>query len=146
MSASSLNEARPHDRSLITAVMHRYCNMARENADFAGMSVLYTPTARITFPDGREVGAHEMAKVVKGNGPTFIRHHATTLDIEFDGDTAADVVTMYIAITDQAAPDHWGSWTDRFVKQTDGRWLIDRRTIGVDGATPGGWCAAAYGN
>ncbi|GEE00796.1 hypothetical protein nbrc107696_45340 [Gordonia spumicola] len=146
MTADSLDQARADDRALITAVMHRYCNMARENADFAGMSVIYTDDARITLPDGTEVGAVEMAEVVKGGGPTFIRHHATTLDIVFRGADAADVVTMYIAITDQAAPDHWGEWRDHFVKQADGRWLIDRRVICVDGAAPAGWCAAVYGS
>ena len=144
MSDASLNEARVEDRALIAAVMHRYCNMARENADFAGMSVLYTDDATITFPDGVTVGATEMAKVVKGQEPNFIRHHATTLDITFDGDEA-DVVTMYIAITDEAAPDHWGYWSDRFVKQNDGRWLIRTRAIVGEGAAPGGWLARQYG-
>jgi hypothetical protein len=146
MTSASLNDARSDDRNLITAVMHRYCHMARENADFAGMAVIYTPTARIRLPDGTEVGANDMKEVVKGSEPNFIRHHVTTLDIQFRGEREADVTTMYLAITDQAAPDHWGEWRDHFVKQDDGRWLIDRRAIHVDGAAPGGWCARQYDN
>ncbi|MFW6775054.1 nuclear transport factor 2 family protein [Nocardioides sp. CPCC 205120] len=144
MSDASLNEARVEDRALIAAVMHRYCNMAREKADFDGMAVLYTDDATIRFPDGVTVGPRDMAGVVKGQEPTFIRHNATTLDITFDGDEA-DVLTMYIAITDEAAPDHWGCWRDRFVKQRDGRWLIRDRSIVVEGAAPGGWLARQYG-
>ncbi|MEU4455415.1 nuclear transport factor 2 family protein [Nocardioides sp. NPDC023903] len=144
MSDASLNEARVEDRALIAAVMHRYCNMAREKADFDGMAVLYTGDATIRFPDGVEVGPRDMAGVVKGQEPKFIRHNATTIDITFDGDEA-DVLTMYIAITDEAAPDHWGCWRDRFVKQSDGRWLISDRSIIVEGADPGGWLASQYG-
>ncbi|MCE0763339.1 nuclear transport factor 2 family protein [Pseudonocardia kujensis] len=146
MSDTSLGDARIEDRALIAAVMHRYCTMAKEKADFAGMSVLYTPDATIRFPDGVQVGAHEMAKVVKGAEPTVIQHHATTIDIEFAGETEADVRTMYIAITDEAAPDHWGRWEDHFVRQPDGRWLISDRSIVVVGAAPNGWLARQYGN
>ncbi|QJY49959.1 nuclear transport factor 2 family protein [Pseudonocardia broussonetiae] len=145
MSDHSLADARVEDRALIAAVMHRYAAMAKEEADFTGMAVLYTGDATIRFPDGLEVGPHEMAKVVRGNEPTAIRHHATTIDIAFTGDTEAQVSTMYLAVTDEAAPDHWGRWEDRFVRQPDGRWLISDRSIVVDGAAPGGWLARQYG-
>ncbi|WP_433502856.1 nuclear transport factor 2 family protein [Pseudonocardia halophobica] len=146
MNDTSLSEARVEDRALIAAVMHRYCTMAKEQADFAGMAVLYTEDATIRFPDGLEVGPHEMAKVVKGSEPTMIAHHATTMDIEFAGPDEADVRTMYIAITDEAAPDHWGCWEDHFVRRPDGRWLISDRSIVVTGAAPGGWLARQYGS
>ncbi len=146
MTDQSLTEARVEDRALIAAVMHRYCNMAREKADFDGMAVLYTDNATIRFPDGVSVGPRDMAKVVKGEEPRFIRHNATTMDITFDTQDAdqADVVTMYLAITDEAAPDHWGCWRDHFVRQGDGRWLISDRSIVVEGADPGGWLARQY--
>ena len=144
MTDQSLTEARVEDRALIAAVMYRYCNMAREKADFDGMAVLYTDDATIRFPDGASAGPRDMAKVVKGEEPKFIRHNATTMDITFHGDEA-DVVTMYLAITDEAAPDHWGCWQDHFIKQPDGRWLISDRSIVVEGANPAGWLARQYG-
>ncbi|WP_139278478.1 nuclear transport factor 2 family protein [Rhodococcoides fascians] len=144
MNDTSLNDARVEDRCLITAVMHRYCNLARENADFAGMSVLYTENARIRLPDGTVVGPTQMGEVVKGDEAKYIRHHATTLDIEFANATEAVVTTMFLAITNEAVPDHWGRWDDKFVKQDDGRWLIDERALMVEGANPDGWLARVY--
>jgi hypothetical protein len=39
-----------------------------------------------------------------------------------------------------AGLDHWGRYTDRFVR-VDGTWLFAQRSVRVDGATPGGWAA-----
>lgn len=37
-------------------------------------------------------------------------------------------------------PDHWGRWDDVVVRMPeDGRWLIERKVVVVDGMEEGGW-------
>jgi hypothetical protein len=150
MDDNSFTLARADDRALITAVVHRYCYYAREGLysepDSSGsvMFALFTPDAAVTLPDGSQVPVQDISSVIRGNEPNFIRHHATTIDIRFNGDRDAAVETYFIAITDVAAPDHWGYWRDRFTKQADGSWLISTRAIVGEGRAPDGWLAGMY--
>ena len=41
--------------------------------------------------------------------------------------------------------DHWGRYTDRFVRDGE-QWLFSHRSVRVDGATPGGWAAMRTSN
>ncbi|MDD9946577.1 MAG: bifunctional 3-(3-hydroxy-phenyl)propionate/3-hydroxycinnamic acid hydroxylase [Myxococcales bacterium] len=143
MPDASYTQARPEDRALITAVIHRYCHLAKENADFSAMTPLFTPDAVFSIP-GKDLAPDQIGQVVRGQGPTFIRHHATTIDIRFVGDDQAHTETFFLAMTDEARPDHWGCWRDVFRRQADGSWLIAKRTVVPEGAVPGGWLARAY--
>jgi hypothetical protein len=71
------------------------------------------------------------------------RHHPTAVDIRFQGPESAEVITLVIAITDLASPDHWGYWRDQFVWQADGRWLYRRPVHRRRRRAPDGWLAAA---
>jgi len=128
-------------RSEITAVLHRYANMAVEQADFAGMAVLFTPDGQFVLPDGTPVPATEIEKVVAGNEPSFIRHHITTIQIDFISDTTATTDSFFIAYTDLASPDHWGRWRDSFRRADDGRWLLTSKQPVIEGFAPEGWVA-----
>ena len=143
MDDSSFSVARADDRALITAVIHRYCHMARENADFAAMAPLFTHDGVFRIP-GRDLAPTEIDQVVRGEGPRFIRHHATTIDIRFVAADEARTETFFLAVTDEANPDHWGCWRDVFRKQSDGRWLIQERTVVPEGAAPSGWLVRVY--
>lgn len=144
MTDNSFTIARADDRALIHAVVHRYAHTARDKMDFADMLGLFTADADLVLPDGTVVAPAQLHQVVRGGEAAFIRHHITTVDIRFTGDDEADTDTLFFAITDEAAPDHWGYWHDTFRRQADGSWLIQRREINVDGAAPGGWFHRTY--
>ncbi|HZZ53674.1 MAG TPA: nuclear transport factor 2 family protein [Trebonia sp.] len=126
-------------RSAITEILHRYANMAVEQADFAGMTVLFTPDGKFVLPDGTELPCTEIARVVNGVEPSFIRHHITTIQIDFTGDGRATADSYFIAYTDLAQPDHWGRWRDSLQRQEDGRWLLTSKQPIVEGWSPTGF-------
>ena len=128
-------------RSQITEILHRYANMAVEQADFAGMAVLFTADGQFVLPNGTAVAATEIEKVVNGNEPSFIRHHITTIQIDFTSETTATADSFFIAYTDLAQPDHWGRWRDSFRREDDGRWLLTSKHPELEGFSPTGWVA-----
>jgi uncharacterized protein (TIGR02246 family) len=128
-------------RSEITAVLHRYANMAVEQADFAGMASLFTDDGQFILLDGTAVPATEIEKIVGDNEATWIRHHLTTIQIDFTSETTATADSYYIAFTDLAQPDHWGRWRDSFRREADGRWMLTSKQPFVEGFDPKGWVA-----
>jgi hypothetical protein len=111
-------------RSEITAVLHRYANMAVEQADFAGMALLFADDGQFILLDGTAVPVTEIEKIVDGNEAAWIRHHLTTIQIDFTSETTATADSYYIAFTDLAQPDHWGRWRDSFRRALD----VDEQT------------------
>lgn len=126
-------------RSAITEILHRYANMAVEQADFAGMAVLFTSDGQFVLPDGTAFPATEIHRVVNGQEPNFIRHHITTIQIDFSSETTATADSFFIAFTDLAQPDHWGRWRDSFRREDDGRWLLTSKQPLVEGFSLSGW-------
>lgn len=148
MKDTSFRLARADDRACINAVVHRYAHNAREgllNGDNLNEQfVLFTEDAVVILPNDTQVPITSIADVIRGEEAKYIRHHITTVDIRFDGEDEARVESGFIALTNEASPDHWGCWRDRFEKQGDGSWLIRERAIVVDGAAPGGWFGRLY--
>lgn len=128
-------------RSQIMEVLHEYANMAVEQADFAGMHRLFHEDGRFILTTGAAVSCTEIHRVVSGSEPNFIRHHITTVRIDFTSDTTADTDSYFIAVTDLAVPDHWGRWRDTFRRGADGRWLLTRKEPVIEGFAPGSWVA-----
>jgi ketosteroid isomerase-like protein len=139
--ASTEAVARAVARSEITAVLHRYANMAVEQADFAGMARLFTDDGQFILLDGTAVPATEIERIVAGHEATWIRHHLTTIQIDFTSETSATADSYYIAFTDLASPDHWGRWRDSFRREADGRWMLTSKQPVVEGVNPEGWIA-----
>ncbi|WP_156380640.1 MULTISPECIES: nuclear transport factor 2 family protein [unclassified Rhodococcus (in: high G+C Gram-positive bacteria)] len=136
--------ARADDRAMITAVLHRYAHLARDEADFTLLGTLFTPTGTFSLQDGTTWGRDEIHNVVRGDEAAYIRHHATTIDIEFVDENTAHTITTFFTITDEASPDHWGNWEDVLRKQSNGTWLIDTRVVTAEGADPEGWLMRVY--
>lgn len=131
-------------KSEIESLFHRYAVLAKETATPAKMSEVFNPDGVFRLPNGDVVKPADLLTVVQGNNPKFIRHHITSIDIEFVSPSEAHTEAFYIALTDLSSPDHWGCWKDIVTRGQDGRWLIADRTIVVDGADPKGWFKATY--
>lgn len=142
----SFRESRADDRALIQAVVHRYAYNGREGVDIADMVPLFTDDAVAILPNGAEVPIRNLSDVLQGEEAKYIRHHLTTVDIKWTSDTTADTESQFIALTNEASPDHWGCWRDKFAKQNDGTWQITQRAIVVEGGAPTGWFMRMYGS
>lgn len=66
-----------------------------------------------------------------------LRHHLSSIDIEFTTEDEARTTAYFLAITD-AGPDHWGRYRDTLRRGADG-WQITHRLLQLEGRTPGGW-------
>ena len=109
------------------------------------MAKLFKADGAFRLPNGLAVTPSQMAEVVRGSEPKFIRHNITSIDIKFIGETEAHVESYYFAVTHQSSFDHWGSWKDVVKREgTDGEWLIVDRSVGVDGGDEKGWFKATY--
>lgn len=128
-------------RSEITALLQRYANMAVENADFEGMARLFTDDGTFILLDGTAVPVTEIERIVAGHEATWIRHHMTTIHIDFTSETTATADSYYIAFTDLAQPDHWGRWRDTLRRESDGQWMLTSKQPLVEGYHPDGWVA-----
>lgn len=128
-------------RSEITEVLQRYANLAVENADFAAMAKLFTPDGKFILLDGTAVPPAEIERIVAGHEATWIRHHLTTVQIDFTSESTATTDSYYIAFTDLAQPDHWGRWHDTLRREPDGRWMLTSKQPVVEGYHPEGWIA-----
>ncbi|KAF3401361.1 hypothetical protein DPV78_005455 [Talaromyces pinophilus] len=130
-------------RVQILALINRYASLARGIPSpqiHRDLASLFLPSAKILLPDGRALSPHEIGKITESNPPDLLRHHVTTVDIQFDSRTEARCQTYVIAGTHLRMPDHWGRWDDVVVRMPeDGRWLIERKVVVVDGMEEGGW-------
>lgn len=128
-------------RDQIVEILHAYAHMAVEQADFAAMSALFHQDGQFVLPDGTVVPCNEIHRVVNGNEPTFIRHHITTIQIDFTSAATASADSYFVAATDLAWPDHWGRWRDSFRRGADGRWLLTSKAPTIEGFAPTSWAA-----
>ncbi|KAK5088286.1 hypothetical protein LTR05_002503 [Lithohypha guttulata] len=132
-------------RSHITKVIHRYARLARENCDWDGIAKCFETDGIYRLPDRRILSPSQAREVVRGKEAAFIRHHLTTVDIEFTSEEEAHSQAQFFATTEYEFADHWGYWEDTFRRQKDGTWLIHERTIVTEGHHPEGWSAKVYG-
>lgn len=131
-------------KSEIESLFHKYAVLAKETATPERMLRVFKTDGVVALPDGQEVKASELLTVVRGNNPKFIRHHITSIDIEFVSRDEAHTEAYYLATTHLSSLDHWGCWKDVVTRGPDGRWLIAHRTIVVDGGDPKGWYKETY--
>ena len=115
-------------RTLIMALIYRYASLAREDGDYSETAKLFEPNAMICFPDGRELPASDLGEITRSNPPKFLRHHLTTIDVQFDSPDEAHCQSYVIAGTDVKMPDHWGRWDDAVRRQSGGEWLLRTRS------------------
>jgi len=126
-------------RSLILGLIHRYASVAREDRDPGQLTELFEPGGIVKFPDGRELEPSRLDEITSTNPPKLLRHHVTTVDIQFISPDEAYCQSYVIAGTHLKLPDHWGRWDDVVKRQSNGRWLFKKKVIVVDGLDPNGW-------
>lgn len=137
--------ARAVAKSEIESLFHRYAVLATETPSAPDMAALFVPEGGVfRLPNGVAVKPSELLKVVQGNNPDFIRHHITSLDVQFVSETEARSVAHFFAITHLSCLDHWGQWRDVVRRGKDGPWLIADRSVVVEGADAKGWYKASY--
>ena len=83
------------------------------------------------------------ASLATSPGVGRIRHHVSSLRIDFPSRAAARATSYFLAIT-AAGPDHWGRYRDRLVPVGD-RWLFAHRAAQLEGWAPGSWAAQRRG-
>lgn len=133
-------------RTLILALIYRYASVAREDGDYSQIMKLFETNATIRFPDGRELSPSNLGEITRDNPPKLLRHHLTTIDIQFLSPNEAHCQSYVIAGTHLKMPDHWGRWDDIVRRQSDGKWLYKQKTVVVDGLDPEGWLAKSLGD
>jgi hypothetical protein len=79
------------------------------------------------------------SSLAASSGGGQIRHHVSSLRVDFPSQTEARATSYFLAIT-ALGPDHWGRYRDRVVRVGD-EWLFARRAAAVDGWAPGSWAA-----
>jgi uncharacterized protein (TIGR02246 family) len=115
-------------------------NLAGDRGWMDDMVGLFTPDATLTIDSVDHVGRDAIRAVfttAAGPHPELIRHHVATLKIDVADPDHASARSYWQVLTVHGL-DHWGRYSDRFVRDGDG-WLFSQRSVRVDGATPGSW-------
>jgi SnoaL-like protein len=84
------------------------------------------------------------SSLAESSGGGQIRHHVSSLRVDFPSRTEARATSYFLAIT-ALGPDHWGRYRDRLVRVGD-EWRFARRAAAVDGWAPGSWAAQRRGS
>ena len=71
------------------------------------MASLFKPDGVFRRPNGMAVKPADILEVVQGNNPKLIRHHITSIDINFITSKEAHAESYYMAITHLSNLDHW---------------------------------------
>ena len=127
-------------RTHIFALLHRYASLAREEADYDEITKLFQSDGIISL-EGRQLEPSQLKVITSVNKPKMLRHHITTIDVQFVSPDEAHCQSYIIAGTHMKLPDHWGRWDDVVRRQSDGRWLFQKKTIVSEQVDPEGWLA-----
>ncbi|EXJ70443.1 uncharacterized protein A1O5_06511 [Cladophialophora psammophila CBS 110553] len=128
----------------IEALFHRYAVLATEEPDIEKMATVFEEGGVFRLPNGVIVKPRNLLEVVRGNNPKFIRHHVTSIDIQFVSPTEAHTRSYFLVTTDVSSVDHWGQWRDVVRKGSNGQWLIADRSVVVEGGDQKGWFRTTY--
>jgi hypothetical protein len=136
-------------REGIRALVARY-NATGDRGRIDEMVALFSEDAILELPGepshtGRaaiseffqSIAAGSRSDAQSSKRPGYIHHHVSTHDIHLEAPDRARG-TSYFQVLTAIGLDHWGRYIDTY-QCIDGHWLFARRTIHVDGRTPGSW-------
>ena len=128
-------------REAVRELVARY-NLAGDRGRIDELVALFADDAVLTV-DGAQHGGRDAIRAVfegaTGPHPQLLRHFTATLAIDVASQDRASARCYFQVLTVDGL-DHWGRYTDGFVRVGDA-WRFARRDVRVDGATPGGWAA-----
>ncbi len=134
-------------RLAIEDTIGRYTRFA-DGGRFDDQAALFTEDGVLETDLGECRGRAAIVEMLQGTKASLaaspdtggrIRHHVSSLRIDFDGPDAANATCYFLAIVGPG-PDHWGLYRDQLVRAGD-RWLFAHRRAIVEGRAPGGWAA-----
>lgn len=131
-------------RESIRDLVVRY-NSNGDSGRFEQTLALFADDAVMAIEDEVYDGKPEILTVFNGSkehltadtgsqGPTYVRHHTSTHQIDLVDETHATGRCYFNVIT-SIGLDHWGRYVDEYVCQS-GQWLFSRRQVTVDGQVP----------
>jgi uncharacterized protein (TIGR02246 family) len=127
----------------------RYARCA-DSGRSAELAALFTSDGSLVVDGDEQRGRESIAAYLDANtsslavsaaGGGRIRHHVSSLRIDFPTRDEARATSYFLAIT-AAGPDHWGVYRDRLVLDGD-RWRFARREAIPEGSAPEGWQGTA---
>jgi hypothetical protein len=140
MSDASAMPASLAARDVIRELVARYAHAA-DRGRFDDVAALFAENGTLELPDGRVLtGRTAVRDFLTGTGDALrapggagrvLRHHVSSHSIELDGDAAASGRAYFLVVTADG-PDHWGCYSDRYVRVGD-VWLFASRRVRVDG-------------
>jgi uncharacterized protein (TIGR02246 family) len=130
-------------REAIRDLVARYAQGA-DRGRFDEVAALFAPDGVLELPDGtKAIGRDVIRSFLGATGESlgkmaavpWIRHHVTTHRIVVEDRDRASGHAYFFVMTERG-PDHWGRYTDRYVR--DGEvWLFAGRRVRLDGYAPG---------
>jgi hypothetical protein len=69
---------------------------------------------------------------VLGETPKPVRHHVSSVVIDITGPSSATSSSYFLVLT-HVGVDHWGRYQDWLTTEHEGRWLLAKRVVRVDG-------------
>lgn len=145
---STMSQSESLDRAVklvqIHALLHRYAFVARNGLKWEEFAKTFHDDTQFKLANNKVVSALQWKEIVEGEQAEYIRHHVTTIDVQFETPTKAVATTQFFALTHASMCDHWGEWKFVVSRDEEYAWLIDEVTIVLDGADPNGWAAANY--
>ncbi|KAI1333133.1 hypothetical protein F5Y16DRAFT_4204 [Xylariaceae sp. FL0255] len=131
-------------RTLIQALLGRYASTTREDADWSQITEIFEPGGTITFHGDRVLAVENLQEIVQDAPPPLLRHHITSVDIQFISVKEAHIQAFNIATTHLKMIDHAGLWNFVARKQADGRWLLVKNVVELEAFDPEGWVAQNF--
>jgi uncharacterized protein (TIGR02246 family) len=125
-------------REQLLDLLARY-HIAGDRGRVEEVLALFTADAVLTV-DGAEHSGRDAIRAVFATAaadPHPLRHHLTTVLVTETSPDSAELRSYFQVLGDRGL-DHWGRYLDQ-ARRVQGRWLFARRSVRIDGSTPGGW-------
>jgi SnoaL-like domain len=129
-------------RESIRDLVARY-NSNGDSGRFHEVRPLFHDDAEMHLEGEAYIGIEQIMTIFTGtksrlensDASGYLRHFGGTHKIEIaDQDNASG--RLYFFVVTAIGPDHWGVYSDKYRRGSDGTWRFQRRSVKVDGRSP----------